>query len=278
MSAAIVALCPGSHGLLFVTDKSLYQVSLPNGGAKKICDAPVGCVFQDVAYNPVDRGILLLGFSNQSRSWPVYYLNDKTRTPKGVICRRVNSLTGAVFNREGHLFFTSDSDLWEGEIETGDENEPPAAVATRFGPVALLETQNGTPASTGVREIAVAGDTVYAQMRRMGGSGWGSTISVRWAGAAKRKGEEAVPSLDAGSVAHSVNLYKAALDRFQLYGDNAGESYLCGSTDGRKVFFATHEEEEDNRPNEGVAIRFYLGDETGAVRPLQQLRINPDAR
>jgi hypothetical protein len=112
-------------------------------------------------------------------------------------------------------------------------------------------------------------------MRRMGGSGWGTVISVHWAGAAKRKDGEAAPSLDAGSgIAHSVNLYKAALDRFQLYGDNARESYLCGSPDGRKVFFAMEEEEQDNAANEGERVRFYLGDATGAVRPLPQLRLN----
>ena len=67
--------------------------------------------------------------------------------------------------------FASGGDIWEGSVELPSEvDQRPSVEASRFGPVALLETANTTPNSTGAHELAVAGQTIYAHMRRMGGS------------------------------------------------------------------------------------------------------------
>ena len=146
------------------------------------------------------------------RDWPAYYLREQERKPTSLVLRRVNALVGAVFDRDGHLFFASGGDLWEGDITTPSEpgEELPAVEASRFAPVALLETANTTPNSTGARELAVAGRTVYARMGRMGGSGWGEIISVHWPGESKFDDVNGKPSLDGGVEAY-IELFKSAL-------------------------------------------------------------------
>jgi hypothetical protein len=269
VSTAVQGIANAPRALLFVTDKSLYRLPLPSGEVGKICDAPTEVTFQDVACNRAQHGILLLchGTSKNYRDWwPAYYLREQERKPTSLVLRRVNALVGAVFDLDGHLFFASGGDIWEGDISKPTEpEEPPAVEANRFAPVAILETANTTPNSTGARKLAVAGRIVYAQMTRMGGSGWGEMISVRWPGE---------PKTDEGKAPHtespiklSIEEFKSALSAARFYGSNQGASYLCNSPDGRKVFFATRYEDEAHK------LRFYLGDDTGEVHPLDQLQI-----
>jgi hypothetical protein len=273
VSEEVRAIVNAPSALLFVTEKSLYRLPLPAGKPGKICEAPTGCLFEDVACNRAQHGILLLCRTKDGRDWPAYYLREQESKPTSVVLRRVNGLVGAVFDRDGHLFFASGGDLWEGDIITPSEpgEEPPAVEAFRFAPVAMRETANTTPNSTGASELAVAGRTVYVQMTRMGGSGWGEMISVGWP--PERKEEGKAPSRDS-PVKANVEAFKSALAAFRAYGSNQRASYLCGSPDGRKVFFATRYENDD--PN-AKPLRFYLGDDTGAVHPLDELKIDdPD--
>jgi hypothetical protein len=271
--AEVRAIVNAPSALLFVTEKSLYRLPLAAGKPGKICEAPAGCLCDDVACNRAQRGILLLCRTKDGRDWPAYYLREQESKPTSLVLRRVNALVGAVFDRDGHLFFASGGDLWEGDITTPSEpgEELPAVEAFRFAPVALRETANTTPNSTGARELAVAGRTVYAQMTRMGGSGWGEMISVSWPPEPKEEGK--APRRDS-PVKANVEAFKSALAAFRAYGSNQGVSYLCGSPDGRKVFFATRYENDDPSAK---ALRFYLGDDTGEVHPLDELKIDdPD--
>ena len=253
------------RALLFVTEKSLYRRPLPDGEVAKICDAPAGSYFEDVACNRTNHGILLLCHTKDFRDWPAYYLREQESKPTSLVLRRVKALVGAVFDRDGHLFFASGGDLWEGNITTPSEPEElPAVEADRFAPVAILETANTTPNSTGARKLAVAGQTVYAQMTRMGGSGWGEMISVRWPG--EPKTDEGKAPRTESPIKVNIEKFKSALGAARFYGSNQGASYLCNSPDGRKVFFATRYEDEAHK------VRFYLGDDTGEVHPLDQLQ------
>src|SRR5437016_3256071 len=101
-------------------------------------------------------------------------------------------------------------------------------------------------------------------MRRMGGSGWGEIISVRWPGEAKFDKVNGKPSIEGGVEAY-VEMFKSVVTTFRVHGPNLGASYLCGSPDGRKVFFATRHEEDGRNTRD---LRFYLGDDAGQVHPL----------
>ena len=271
ITAEVRGLANAPRALLFVTEKSLYRRPLPDGAVDKICDAPAGSYFEDVACNRAKHGILLLCHTKDFRDWPAYYLRDQESKPTSLVLRRVRALVGAVFDRDGHLFFASGGDLWEGDITTPSEPEElPAVEASRFAPVALLETANTTPNSTGAHELAVAGHTVYARMGRMGGSGWGEIISVRWPVEPKFDDVNGKPSLDGGVEAY-IELFKSALTGVRVYGPNKRASYLCNSPDGRKVFFATRYEDDAHK------LRFYIGNDAGEVHPLDQLMIeDPD--
>ena len=269
VSTEVRAIVNAPRALLFVTEKSLYRLPLPRGEVGKICDAPAGVLFDDVACNRAQHGILLLCRTKDGRDWPSFYLKEQEQTPAPIVTRRVRALVGAVFDREGHLFFAAEGDLWEGSVELPSElDERPSVEADRFAPVALRETANTTPNSTGARELAVAGRTVYAHMTRMGGSGWGEMISVRWP--TEPKTEKGNEWSSKSPVKANVESFKSALGAARFYGSNKGASYLCGSPDGRKVLFATRYENDD--PN-AKPLRFYLGDDTGEVHPLDQLQI-----
>jgi hypothetical protein len=269
VTAEVRAITNAPRALLFVTEKALYRLPLPSGEVRKICDAPAGCLFHDVACNRPQHGILLLGRTKDGRDWPAYYLKEQSSTPAPVVTRRVQALASACFDREGHLFFVSNGDVWEGSVEPPSELDDRWSVeADRFAPVALLETANTTPNSTGAHELAVAGHTIYTHMRRMDGSGWGEMISVRWPG--EPKGDSgSTPSVES-PVKRNIELFKLALGALRVYGDNARASYLCGSSDGRKVFFALRGGSDSAANN---ALRFYVGDEAGEVHPLDQLKV-----
>jgi hypothetical protein len=269
VSTEVQGIANAPRALLFVTGKSLYRLPLPSGEVSKICDAPTGVTFEDVVCNRAQHGILLLCHGtgkNYREWWPAYYLREQELKPTSLVLRRVNALVGAVFDRDGHLFFVSGGDIWEGDISKPTEPEDlPAVEADRFAPVAILETANTTPNSTGGRKLAIAGRTLYAQMTRMGGSGWGEMISVRWPG--KPKTDEGKASRTESPIKLNIEEFKSALGAARFYGSNKGASYLCNSPDGRKVFFATRYEDEAHK------VRFYLGDDTGEVHPLDQLEI-----
>lgn len=111
----------------------------------------------------------------------------------------------------------------------------------------------------------------------MGGSGWGEIISLKWTSVPKRKPESTEPNPLPGGVSEYAEIYKTALAGLKIYGANARSSYLCASPDGRKVFFAIREEATENAQKSGLEVKFYLGDDTGAVRSLDQLKsADPD--
>jgi len=271
VSTEVRAIANAPHALLFITEKSLYRLPVPTGEAGKICDAPKGYLFDDVVCNRAQHGILLLCRTKEGRDWSSYYLKEKETTPALIVTRRVGAVANAVFDREGHLFFASGGDIWEGSVELPSEvDQRPSVEASRFGPVALLETANTTPNSTGAHELAVAGQTIYAHMRRMGGSGWGEIISVRWPGEPKFDNVNGKRPIEGGVEAY-VEMFTSVVTTFRVHGPNLGASYLCGSPDGRKVFFATRREGD---PPNTRDLRFYLGDDAGQVHPLDELKID----
>ena len=223
--------------------------------------------FDDVACNRAQHGILLLCRTKDGRDWPPIICasrSENRRRPCNASRQRLSwrgfrSRRSSLLRVRAAIFGKATS------ANRRSLTERPSVEADRFAPVAILETANTTPNSTGARKLAVAGRTVYAQMTRMGGSGWGEMISVRWPGESKTD-EGKAPRTDS-PIKLNIEEFKSALGAARFYGSNQGASYLCNSPDGRKVFFATRYEDEAHK------LRFYLGDDTGEVHPLDQLQI-----
>ena len=167
VSTEVQGIANAPRALLFVTDRSLYRLPLPSGEVGKICDAPTGVTFEDVACNRAQHGILLLchGNGKNYREWPAYYLREQERKPTSLVLRRVNALVGAVFDRDGHLFFASGGDIWEGDISKPTEPEELLAVeADRFAPVQLVDAGQAS------RADAAGGKRAHSSRAARGGA------------------------------------------------------------------------------------------------------------
>jgi len=224
----------------------------------------------DFAYNPTDGSILFFATAGENTS--LWYLPKDEKHAKPVFIRRVDSLEGMSFSPTGQLFFGYRGDLWVGSIASDPEGaggKPPEHIyylnAIRLTPVATLETDEATPSAQGVQVTAAGPERIYLHSLRLGGSGFGTILSV------------AAPNPTVGMVTSDQNaeddrsyfdlnkrleLYKAELASAQYYAENGSESFLCISASGKKVFYRSSEkgsEEvglyliENNQPPRKVA-------------------------
>jgi hypothetical protein len=199
----------------------------------------------DFAYNPMDGSILFFATAGENTS--LWYLPKDQELAKPVFIRRVDSLEGMSFSPTGQLFFGYRGDLWCGSIASdpaGAGGKPPEHIyylnAIRLNPVATLETDEATPSAQGVQVTAAGPERIYLHSLRLGGSGFGTILSV------------AAPNPTVGMVSSDQNaeddrsyfdldkrleLYKAELASAQYYAENGSESFLCISASGKKVFY-----------------------------------------
>ena len=270
----VVAVSSGPEALFFVTMKVLWAYDFENATTKKICDAPADWRFTDVAYDSSAGAILLPVFASEQGSKApsaprssAYYLKKGSHIPVELEWRRIRFLEGPVFDSRGDLFFATEGDVWHGHIDARMSNRP-ILTAYRLAPLATRETYNGTPAQMGARDIAVAGNTIYTHVRRMGGSGWGTLVSIQQITTVARSDKnEAYPIpavwLDNKNFAECIALYQSALRSIKYYGENDRTSYLCASQDGKRAFFATEESKQD------AIWHYWIGDDTGLAKEIE---------
>jgi hypothetical protein len=225
---------------------------------------------EDFAYNPVDGSTLFFATARENTS--LWFLPKDEKRVKPVFVRRVDSLEGMSFSQTGQLFFGYRGDLWCGTIASDPEGaggKPPEHIyylnAIRIAPIATLETDEATPSAQGVEVTAAGRDRVYLHSLRIGGSGFGTILSV------------AAPDPKVGTVSSDqssdddhfyfeldkrLDLYKTELGSAQIYAENGSESLLCISGSGTKIFYRGSEkgsEEtglyliENNQPPRKVA-------------------------
>jgi hypothetical protein len=114
--------------------------------------------------------------------------------------------------------------------------------AIRIAPLATLETDNATPSGQGVYVVAGGAKLLYVHVQRLGGSGWGSILTLRLPN--PQIGQEP-PDTDSKDT--SDPMYLEVLARYQLYrdnlasvqslGENGTDSCLSTSPSGSKAFF-----------------------------------------
>ncbi|MFY9985335.1 MAG: hypothetical protein WAK31_11290 [Chthoniobacterales bacterium] len=199
---------------------------------------------EDFAYNPTNGSIVF--FTTSGENTNLWFLPKDEKRPIAVFVRRVDSLEGMSFSPRGQLFFGYRGDLWCGSIVLEPEELRGKGTvhmyylnAIRIAPLATLETDDATPSGQGVQVTAAGPDRIYLQSLRLGGSGFGTILSV------------AAPDPKVGMVSSDQNaaddsyfeldkrldLYKAELASAQFYAENRSESLLCISASGKKVFY-----------------------------------------
>jgi hypothetical protein len=157
-------------------------------------------------------------------------LGDKSWT--AVRMRRHPYPSCLTFTPSGELFFAAYGDLWHGQVDA-DEGFYSVS-AYRYAPLATLETQNTTPAEIGVSDIGVAGQTVYVELARMGGSGDGWFARL----ARPELKRDADGAIDINyDPKERLPIYQRAIQSVEILGDDSHAGAICVSPDEHRVHY-----------------------------------------
>ena len=200
---------------------------------------------EDFAYNPTDGSIVF--FTTAGEDTGLWFLPKDQKSPKAVFVRRVDFMEGMSFSPTGQLFFGYHGDLWCGTVVLEPEDLRGKGTvhtyylnAIRIAPLATLETDDATPSAQGVQVTAAGTDRIYLHSLRLGGSGFGTVLSVV-APNPKVAMVPSDPSTDGNrsyfELDQRLDLYKAELASAKIYAENGSESLLCISGSGKRIFY-----------------------------------------
>jgi hypothetical protein len=239
---SIISLGTAKSGdLLVATPRAAWSCNPARKACKKLCSAPEGVQLAAMAYDPKSGGILFSTRTdfdspaqNNNDTDPAMFLAAGAKEAKPVWSRRVGFLDGITFASDGHLFFGYRGDLWVGSIASQEENDetPWLLAAKRCAPLATFETTMATPTQVGVFNVAVAKQMLYVHLHRMFGTGEGNVVRLPRPDNASSDDVE-------DQVGARMRLYSKETGAVDVLVDNGTASYLCASSDGRRVFFTS---------------------------------------
>lgn len=217
----------------------------------KVIDAPANQEFQELALNEKDS-ILLITLTverqNEFGDEPLqaFCLRPGDPVPLKIYSRRVGAIQDPIFDSHGVLYFSWHGDLWRGKlgVKAGDWPDQTAThlmangqrvklrailSAIRIAPLGRLETTEFNTQGTGVRSLAFSGSKIYVQVQRINGSGWGSLFTV------DRPNKSVDEKIDywGGNYEDFIEVLSSVkvIDKIET------TSFLCASSDGKKVFY-----------------------------------------
>ena len=165
----IPGVAAGDGGnILSITEKNLWAFDPRSSRATKLCSAPAGKPFHEIAYDPKSHATYV---TVQAENDPLYMLkNDHELVPVSV--RGHDQISNLAFSSEGKLFYEESGDLWCGEIKSDGDNlrveaERYAKERQLLRPAGLgfLETSEGKPSGRSVVvNLAAARDGIYVQL------------------------------------------------------------------------------------------------------------------
>ncbi len=210
--------------LFCVTEKNIWTFDPVNNRLTKVCGSPKGGRYWRIAYDPQSHTIVVTGTGEKG---PLFlYKNGLV----SVYVRRHDAISSPVFAADGTFFYSEIGDLWSGRIEN-DEGIY-SLTADRYLPLAYLETANTTPGGMGVSDIAPVKDSVYVQLFRMGGSGWGTMFQV------PRRPLKEQKASGMGQIAEfELTRWKELLEGLKPLGENDHPACLCASPDETRVYY-----------------------------------------
>ncbi|HMF79888.1 MAG TPA: nuclear transport factor 2 family protein [Candidatus Acidoferrum sp.] len=210
--------------LFCVTEKNIWTFDPGSNRLTKVCGSPKGGRYWRIAYDPKSHTIVVTGTGDRG---PLFlYKNGLV----SVYVRRHNAISSPVFAADGTFFYSEIGDLWSGQIENNEGTY--SLTADRYLPLAYLETANTTPAGMGVSDIAPVKDSIYVQLFRMGGSGWGAMFQV------PRPPPKEQKASGIGQVAEfELTRWKELLEGLKPLGENDHPACLCASPDETRVCY-----------------------------------------
>jgi hypothetical protein len=210
--------------LFCVTEKNIWTFDRASNLMNKVAGAPKGGRYWDIAYDPQSRTVVVTGTGENGRLF--LFKNGLV----SVYVRRHDAISSPVFAADGTFLYSEIGDLWSGQIENNEGTY--SLTADRYLPLAYLETANTTPAGMGVSDIAPVKDSVYVQLFRMGGSGWGAMFQVPRPPPKERKGS------GMGQIAEfKLTRWKELLEGLKPLGENDHPACLCASPDETRVYY-----------------------------------------
>jgi hypothetical protein len=214
-----------SHKLFCVTEKNIWTFDPPSNRLTKVCGAPKGGRYWRIAYDPQSRTVVVTGTGERG---PLFlYKNGLV----SVYVRRHDAISSPVFAADGTFFYSEIGDLWSGQVENNEGTY--SLTADRYLPLAYLETANTTPAGMGVSDIAPVKDSIYVQLFRMGGSGWGAMFQVP-----RPRPKERNASTGMGQIAEfELTRWKELLEGLKPLGESDHPACLCASPDETRVYY-----------------------------------------
>jgi hypothetical protein len=210
--------------LFCVTEKNIWTFDPGSNRLTKVCGSPKGGRFWRIAYDPQSRTIVVTGTGERG---PLFLYKNVLVS---VYVRRHDAISSPVFAADGTFFYSEIGDLWSGKIENNEGTY--SLTADRYLPLAYLETANTTPAGKGVSDIAPVKDSIYVQLFRMGGSGWGAMFLV------PRRPPKEQKTSGIGQVAEfELTRWKELLEGLKPLGENDHPACLCASPDETRVYY-----------------------------------------
>ena len=247
----ITGVAASSDDTIFLaTRKQLWRFDPRSQRLSKVREASKSDNFYRIAFDPKSGQLFLTTDSG------CYFLHNG-RELATVYVRRHPNIGCPVFAANGELFFCETGDLWHGLIAPDEFRSGYSLTAYRYAPLGALETANTTPAETGVRDIAVTSDTIYLQLGRMGGSGYG------WMAELPRPKSPENPEEFGGPIdpTEALPKYDKVLQSVKIMGENSYQSNLCVSPDETRVYYTDRHgdnPEEDWLVTKGKAEQLHL--------------------
>lgn len=169
---SLTSVCRGGDGeILLTTDTGVYVHDAK--GTRKLAAAPVkgDWPIMDLAAAPAKAGdvgdwLFLSGNDGEEASRRVFYARKPgAKGFEAVFCRRVNKVGAAAFTADGRLFFSAESDLWEGSFTPLGDGDKLVLNGVRIAPLAVLNTDEANSGSMHVEQVMVAGASLYVRLR-----------------------------------------------------------------------------------------------------------------
>jgi hypothetical protein len=213
------AVAPGDQGnILFITTKNLWAFDPRSGRATKLCSAPAGSLFVEIAYDPKSHA----AYVTTTENGPLFMVkNGRDLVP--VNARPHEQISCLAFSSEGELFYKESDDLWRGKIISNEDSL--WVEAERYAPGRQLSRAAEPPAGLDypVVKLAVARDGIYVQvwLYHNRGRGFGALLKLP------------PPARNTETDTHS----RIGQLSVKKLGDNEYPVLLGASPDGSRVYY-----------------------------------------
>lgn len=262
----IVGVATSNSGdLLVATANAAWSCNIDKKSCTKLCTAPEGIEFKELAYDPKGGGLLFVanelnkGTEGDAKRG-AFFLPSETKKLQPVDLRQVAYLAGITFSEDGQLFFGTNGDLWQGFIRDSDYSGIDIRVlkAIRCCPLANLKTFHAVDMPIDdIVQVAAAKDKLYGVVRDFVGAKL-ARLNRPTQIDDDRFGDD--------EMGERLKFYRAEISSVEVLAGTTTMAYLAASLNGKCVFFTTGSPRFGSRD-----AKSYLVENNGLPRELKTI-------